>query len=146
MPYCSQCGVEIDKHIKKCPLCSTPIQQLSGEPEITKMYPENAAPASRPPVSLKQPLSSKLLFVSFLFLLPLVLITTVDLLLSGTISWSFYPVSALGEIWIISFFILLFRKKPVIYIPVITLSVLILKNFFIIFPFEITIQHMHLIF
>ena len=125
MPYCSQCGVEIDKHMNKCPLCFAPIQHFEFEPEINRTYPAKAAPESKPPDSMEQPLHSRILIISFLFLLPLVIIVTVDLLFSGKITWSLLPATTLAEVWIISFLILFFHKKPVIYITCVTASVLI---------------------
>ncbi len=125
MPYCSQCGIEVDSQVKKCPLCGVPIQQI-GEPELPGTYPAKAAPASKPPLSGKHSRNSRIVGVSFLFLLPLIITATINLLLSGVLSWSVYPIYALAELWLISILILLFQRKPLIYLSGILISASIL--------------------
>ena len=39
MPYCSRCGVEVDKYIKYCPLCNLKIEQLDKIPNIPGNFP-----------------------------------------------------------------------------------------------------------
>ena len=44
MSYCVNCGVELEKSIRKCPLCNTPVinpNDLAKLKEINSPYPEN---------------------------------------------------------------------------------------------------------
>ena len=41
MPYCSRCGIEVEDHVLKCPLCNLKIQHFDKPPETLKNFPDD---------------------------------------------------------------------------------------------------------
>jgi hypothetical protein len=107
MPYCSRCGVEVEARLETCPLCEAPIQRLD-EPRVEPpRYPEVVANPGRQVryfvwiVSTATLLSAALTFL------------TLDLILNHRISWSHYPLTGAGVIWLFITLVVVFARRPV---------------------------------
>ncbi|MHA1303757.1 MAG: DUF6320 domain-containing protein [Candidatus Heimdallarchaeaceae archaeon] len=116
MPYCSRCGVEVDPGIEKCPLCNTPIQKLDDEKvEYIKKYPDEPVIEKRIGKRTdkeKRQLALEILSVSIL--IPLLIVTFIDLIISRSITWAKFPILVLVFIWLTAAFPLQFPKKPIV--------------------------------
>ena len=114
--YCARCGVELQKGIKKCPLCGLEVHPLLAEAEAGAAealpYPRSAGPEA---VS-----NSGLLFiVSFIFMIPLVVCFVADISISGGVSWSGYVAGGLLVLYSVLCLPHWFKDpNPVIFFPV----------------------------
>ena len=111
MPYCSRCGVEVEKSVTHCPLCQTEIQDIEEKPVESKKYPdeEPALPKKVRTNKEKRRLAWEVTSVSLL--IPLLINLFVDLIVNKTVSWSLYLISTLLFVWIIVTMPLLFPKN-----------------------------------
>lgn len=113
MPYCSRCGVEVESNKQTCPLCNTPIQPLDEEkPEYKSKYPDDVPKDEQ---TKPRPKKKKRLLVfeitSVVLAIPLIISLTTNLIVSGTVTWSLYPVASLLLVWFMMATPLLFPKK-----------------------------------
>ncbi len=102
MPYCSYCGVEVDKDTVTCPLCGAEIPAASNEPPLfTGDYPkrENRLRYSRRPFSPHERRVVLSLF-SLILTVPFSIVLVVDFYTGAGFGWSIYPIVALGGVWI----------------------------------------------
>jgi len=106
MPYCSQCGVEVDKKVEKCPLCGTEIQRIKSD------KPAGIALPSFPKGTERAKVAREIL--SMFLLPPILIVITVNLVIDKHLSWSIYPTIALGIAWIYAILPLTMRKYPII--------------------------------
>jgi hypothetical protein len=114
MPYCSRCGVEVDTHIKECPLCHTPIQQLDKEEPLTSFkekYPAPEVEKQKNLLTSRQKRMIALEIISVVLLIPFLVLVSVDLLYNVKLTWSLYPLSAIVLAWLLSAFPLIFGKR-----------------------------------
>ncbi|AFG36475.1 hypothetical protein [Spirochaeta africana] len=112
MPYCSECGVEVDRSTRTCPLCSTPIYHAteppSGEQGYAVSHEIEDMLARRPPGYARR-LAVQILTV--VFLTPLLVAAVADWLVSGQLSWSLYVGVSMAALWVYSVVpILLYRR------------------------------------
>ncbi len=112
--YCVKCGVKLADTEKICPLCGTKV----WHPEVTQgeampLFPtEKGNPPQRKRSFLFQ------YIVTFLFLLPAVLVVECDLQFNGAVTWSGYVLGGLVLGYIVGALPLWFRKpNPVIFVP-----------------------------
>ncbi|MBI9100126.1 MAG: hypothetical protein JEY91_16710 [Spirochaetaceae bacterium] len=115
MPYCSRCGVEVDEEVKKCPLCSTNIQELTPEISPFSKYPEKTAPHSIAPKRNKKEMRRMAaIFVTFGLLIPASIAIAADVVINGTVTWGSYTISSLIYIWVLILLPLLYYRRPVL--------------------------------
>lgn len=89
MPYCSQCGVEVDDSVETCPLCQTPIQRLDESGLPRKPYPESVAGSPPvPPLTMGEKMAISRTITTIGFLIPLLFITAIDVFINRRITWS----------------------------------------------------------
>lgn len=119
MPYCSRCGVEVEPNKEKCPLCDTKIQELEDEEiEYTSKYPEEVIDEEeKPKRTSKQIRIISFEIISFILLMPLLITLSTDLIINKTMTWSWYPFSALILAWFLISIPLVFPKNPFIIVP-----------------------------
>jgi hypothetical protein len=106
MPYCSRCGVEISHGVKCCILCSTPVQILDM-PDVSKTekpYPDLPVPDK------VRNIIAWVMTTTFFFAAAFITIA-VDLVSSGHISWSAYPVSGIMIAWSYITILVFFIRK-----------------------------------
>lgn len=113
MSYCVNCGVELGKNEKKCPLCGTEVYH--PDPKVRKTETETD---EAPPYPQYKPLtmqsvsrSSILTLTTLIFLLPVLLTVICDLSINGAITWSAYVVMSIAFIYICVILPML-SKKP----------------------------------
>lgn len=101
MAYCVKCGVELDKQLTSCPLCTTPVylpEELDEDTHST--YPERKQRKRTKQVNLV-PSKTFVYLMTFIIVIPLIVCLMIDVRRNHTISWSFYPVSSLILFWIL---------------------------------------------
>ncbi|HPI87809.1 MAG TPA: hypothetical protein PK859_00735, partial [Spirochaetota bacterium] len=87
MPYCSQCGVEVDNSVDLCPLCGAPIQKF-GEPDDEKRrYPERYRFRG---MSGAQKRLVSWLVLTTLFVISFLVVLAVNLVFEKRITWGSY--------------------------------------------------------
>ncbi|NPE08626.1 MAG: zinc ribbon domain-containing protein [Asgard group archaeon] len=117
--FCSRCGVEVEPHKTKCPLCGTSIQQTDEEPtDYVKKYPDEPAVKTE---KIGRTTKQKRIFawevVSVTLLIPLLITLFIDLIVTKTVTWSLYPISSLILAWFVISAPLLFPNiLPLLYI------------------------------
>lgn len=108
MPYCVNCGVELDSGVKRCPLCNTPVYhpdalRAADEPSFFAEKKENIAPVSQWELALL--LSAMLLSVA-------VCCGILNFFLRTSHIWSLYIVGAAAMLWIWFVLPLVARRLP----------------------------------
>lgn len=119
--YCARCGVELQKSVERCPLCSLrvwhPDLQEEKEPSLYPRYTE--------PETVSH--GAVLFLLSFLFLLPALICLLVDLKLDGAVIWSGYVCFGLLTLYVWVCLPLWFRRpNPVVFFPVAMAAALLL--------------------
>ncbi len=128
MPYCSRCGVEVDFGIEECPLCFMKIQKDPDKPAkepVKKKYPDE--PVEQPTRRILTPKEKRIRaweIVSVSLMIPLLIVTFTDLIITETISWARFPMTTLVLVWLLCTFPLIFAKRPVIVTIGITVSLI----------------------
>lgn len=150
MPYCSKCGVEVNEGIEECPLCNLPIQYFPEDTEKKirkKVYPERTDQQvngrSYPDEEIEQPGKRTLTkkekkfkiweIIGVSLLIPFLIVTFTDLIISTSITWAKFPMITLLLVWLLCTFPLVFTKRPVVIIIGITFSLfgfLVLVDYF----------------
>ncbi|GAA0736447.1 hypothetical protein [Clostridium oceanicum] len=113
MPYCAKCGVEVDKDIKKCPLCDFPIPDVgevkedkdSRFPKMENVYPNKT----------KKTRNTIFAILSIILVSSVFLLGYNNIHFYGKLTWARYSIAALIAVWSYSFFLFgyipSFRKK-----------------------------------
>lgn len=111
MSYCVNCGVELGKGVKTCPLCNTPVIN-PNELEIPAQQP--FFPTRQEKI---QPVSKRELAVllSTMFASVAVCCGLLNLALRPDLLWSLYAVGAAAMLWIWFVPPLLWRKMPFLF-------------------------------
>lgn len=96
MSYCVNCGVELERSLKKCPLCSVPVinPMEKEEPEATPVFPE-----SRDQLK-KKDRSFWINFFSIMYLVPIVTCIICNLIYDKQITWSVYVTAGALMLWV----------------------------------------------
>ena len=119
MPFCTRCGVEVDREVEKCPLCDAPIQKLpeeSGSPWPSREAP---APAAAPRSAAERMVLARTI-TTLGFLIPAFIVITVDLFVSRGLGWSLYVLIGLGAAWMWAILPLIFVRRPYLLIGSLT--------------------------
>lgn len=107
MSYCVNCGVQLGKSEKVCPLCNTPVIN-PAEPY------DDAAPRPYPRhierINERIDRRYAAAFVSIMLLVPLFITIFTNLWVSGELSWSLYVVGALLLAFVFILLPLLYKK------------------------------------
>lgn len=110
MSYCVNCGVELGKSEKYCPLCGVevinPAERFDAEAESP--YPAQAEKVRHRGVRI----AAAQVF-SLLLAIPLVSVLIVDLVQDGKLTWSLIPAAAIALLFMAAVFPCLFRKPRV---------------------------------
>jgi hypothetical protein len=107
MTYCSRCGVEVEERAEACPLCEAPIQRLDEPREEPARYPAVATAPDRQVRYLVWTLSTA-------GLLSLILtFVTLDVVLNQDITWSRYPLTGAGVIWLLITLVVALARRPI---------------------------------
>lgn len=110
MPYCVNCGVELDETEHICPLCQTRVLHPEQGAVCGGVPPFPTRREAVPPVS-KLELA---LLLSVLYLSAAVSCGLLNLLLGRTVFWSLYVMAAMVMLWIWTVLPLIFRKMSLL--------------------------------
>lgn len=96
MSYCVNCGVELERSLKKCPLCSVPVinPMEQEEQEEKPVFPE-----SRDELK-KKDRTFWISFFSILYLVPIVTCILCNLIYDKQITWSIYVSAGALMLWV----------------------------------------------
>lgn len=109
MPYCVNCGVELDKTASRCALCATKVMHPEQETDTQSPTPyprkiDTLGMADRRQAALN---------IALMWVLSSAICVAVNLMFSASGFWAAYPVGALGVVSVCFFFPLLFSQIPV---------------------------------
>ena len=96
MSYCVNCGVELERSLKKCPLCSVPVinPMEKEDPEAKPVFPESRD------VLKKKDRTFWISFFSILYLVPIVTCIICNLIYDQRITWSVYVTAGALILWV----------------------------------------------
>ena len=97
MAYCVHCGVKLGESEKKCPLCGTGVYDPAARRDTSAPRPY---PVHTPEQVLKKNKDFLQLLAGLLLLAPAALCLVIDLLVSGTVTWSAYAACALALLYV----------------------------------------------
>jgi len=92
MSYCVHCGVKLSEGEKRCPLCLTPVFDPA---EPRRSNAPRAYPVRTPEQELKKNKHFLLIMAGLMLAAPALLCLIIDLLITGSVTWSGYASSAL---------------------------------------------------
>ncbi len=107
MAYCSRCGVEVESRVEACPLCGAPIQRFEPEPTEPARFPDPVPMPNRHVRHLVWSVSTAVLLSAGLTFL------TLDLILSSAVTWSRYPLTGVGVLWVFITLVVLVARRPI---------------------------------
>ena len=107
MTYCSRCGVEVEERAEACPLCEAPIQRLDEPREEPARYPDVVTAPNRQ--------VRYLVWISSTAALSSLALTfgTLDVVLNQRITWSLYPLTGAGVIWLLITLVVALARRPI---------------------------------
>jgi len=101
MPYCPRCGVEVDQIEKTCPLCETDIPVLdSVKNSGRRLYPSENLPSEHYHMTDQTRLRYQMV-ITFIMLIPILMVLSTDYMITGRISWSRYVLTSLITLWLL---------------------------------------------
>lgn len=106
MPYCVNCGVELDGNAKLCPLCQTPVWHSEYSSETAAYFP------TKPTVVKPVPKRALVLLLTSMLVSVALCCGFLNLLLPTERPWSLYVIGAVVMLWVWVVLPLLLRKPP----------------------------------
>jgi hypothetical protein len=132
MSYCVNCGVELDKSEKTCPLCGVEVlnPRQPYDEKAFRPYPRQLDPIIN---RINRRFTGAIISICIAF--PAVLCVVINLILDGKATWSLIAAGALALVWLCVVPYYLFRKPhlTVIFLPIaagLTLYLLLLATVF----------------
>ena len=111
--YCVKCGVKLADTEKICPLCGTKVYH----PELMQGEGNNIYPKRKYPAPEERTLGLPI-FLTAVFIVPLLTVLFCDLRFSGIITWSGIVAGAMSLFYLMFVLPLWFKKShPVIFVP-----------------------------
>ena len=136
MPYCVRCGVELDPEVRKCPLCASPVSLPDAARADESAPPRDAGPEhetfpgspDHTHFTLGEQKKIAWEVISVAGIITALTLAAINLVLSRRLSWSLYPLSSLGFIWMAAtgFLVLESKKAPRIILLVLALPLFLL--------------------
>ena len=121
MSYCVNCGVELEKSARQCPLCKTPVINPSQPPaDEPPAYPED--------IFIPKKTSGKYMafMVTIVLFIPNLICAIINLFNPGTGHWSVYMVAVSALLWIFCVLPVFFKQKnPYVLLAVDTAAALL---------------------
>lgn len=141
MPFCKECGVEVESYIEVCPLCSTSIYDNDIKPEAeTAKYPDIPLVETNKRVMrfFVWEIISSLLLTAFL------IVVLTNFILEFTISWAWYPMASILLVWLLTTIPLFLIKKPLL-IPIMAVLSIMAFLVFIDFIGDLSFDWCHIV-
>lgn len=106
MSYCVNCGVELERSLKACPLCGVKVLNPSEEktPAEAEIFPEARDEFK------KADRTFWISFISALVAVPIATCVLCDLLYSKRLTWSLYVIAGVLILWTVSVSPFFFKK------------------------------------
>lgn len=96
MSYCVNCGVELEKSQKRCPLCGTPVINPNESTENKTVPPY---PTDNVVTAVRKMRHMTALLISIILLVPLILCPLCNFIISKSITWSIYSIMSVILGW-----------------------------------------------
>lgn len=96
MSYCVNCGVELEKSQKRCPLCNTPVINPNESKEIYTIPPY---PYDDTVTVVRKIRRMTVLLISIILLVPFIICPLCNYIISGNLSWSIYVMTSVVLGW-----------------------------------------------
>lgn len=111
MSYCVNCGVELDKSEKNCPLCGVEVlnPRQPYNDRATRPYPKRLDPINE---RINRRFTAEVLSICLAF--PAVFCLMVNIIIDGRTTWSLYAAGALAMVWVLVVPYFLFLKPTII--------------------------------
>ncbi|MDQ7013713.1 MAG: DUF6320 domain-containing protein [Planctomycetota bacterium] len=93
--------------MEACPLCGAPIQRFEPEPTEPARFPDPVPMPNRHVRHLVWSVSTAVLLSAGLTFL------TLDLILSSAVTWSRYPLTGVGVLWVFITLVVLVARRPI---------------------------------
>lgn len=108
MSYCVNCGVELEKTEKRCPLCNTPVinPKTYGLEEDTAVYKSYEKVGG-----LHIDFRFIAVIISILLLIPIFITSICNIVSEGTLTWSLYVIGACVVAFVVMLLPAFFKKK-----------------------------------
>lgn len=110
MSYCVNCGVELDKGERKCPLCGVeavnPLEPWTEENELARPYPRHVEH-----LNARVDRRYAATFCSLMLLIPLFIAMFTNLLTSGALTWSLYVLGGALVVFVCVFLPMLLPRR-----------------------------------
>lgn len=130
MAYCPRCGVEVEDRLEHCPLCKTHIpEEVRERKEEAGDFPADVI-EPKPLYKTLSKKQKKILtagLIGFLGLFPIAICLGIDLMLHGTITWSYYVTVPLLGAALIAWIYVHYGKRPLISVTAMLLIMLIIQ-------------------
>lgn len=110
MPYCVNCGVELNNGAKRCPLCNTEV--ILSE-TLVEHVTSNSLPQQRHVVESAFDKKLWIQVVSVLMVIPALTSIVVNAAFGEGLTWSLYVVASLGAVWVWCVSPFLYRRNIV---------------------------------
>ena len=110
MPYCVACGVELNSHAKRCPLCNIEVVLPAA---LLKPNDECKLPQHRHVEESAFDKSLWIKVVSILMAIPVLLSLVIDAVIGDGLTWSPYVIASLGAAWVWCVSPFLYRRNIV---------------------------------
>ena len=108
--FCAKCGVELAETERKCPLCGTRLHPDLAAEQTELLYPDS------PPTQVNSKAVHGVILA--LFLMPAIICLQVDLVVTGSVTWSGYVLGALQLLYVCIALPAWFKNpNPVIFTP-----------------------------
>jgi hypothetical protein len=98
MSYCVNCGVELEKSEKACPLCGVEVlnPRQPYDEKAVRPYPRRLDPVN---ARINRQFTATIVSICIAF--PVVLSLAINLILDGRATWSLYVAGGLALIWVL---------------------------------------------
>jgi hypothetical protein len=110
MPFCINCGVELDTGVERCPLCAYTMPDTAGS-DSSEQYPVPALEPDNKITSVKTRKIITIEIVSIIFAGLDIIVVGIDYMLNSSLTWSPYPLAAITGLWVYIVLILLIAKR-----------------------------------
>jgi len=122
MPYCINCGVQLNDHAKECPLCHTDVI-LPQSVRTSSPYPNTFLEKEMLEQDFDRGLWIKLITITLLT--PAVIAILVNWIFEQEVSWSLFVTAGMIFVWIWSISVFIFKKNRFIkWLPIAWASLL----------------------
>lgn len=108
MPYCVNCGVELEQGERSCPLCGT---EVVLPPGLSKDAGGKTLPPDTDEYSNRADRQLWFRLTTIVLLTPALLSLTINLMIDAELTWSIVVMASMAAIWVVFVSPLLYRRR-----------------------------------